>query len=205
MLYNLIEQDHLDIVGKIQHDKINFILNFLRDKQPKNCVEIGVWKGSSLFVIAEGCKSYNGHVTGIDPWSFLELPNDIPFNSSLSDHIMNNIIGKQETLDNVYTKLRNIIDSNDLNNLIRLIRSTSENASNFFENESIDFLHIDGNHNEINVSKDIINYLPKVKKFGYILMDDTDWPSVGNAINKNLIKHTNVIYSSSQWTCFQKI
>jgi predicted O-methyltransferase YrrM len=205
MLYNLIVSDHLDIVGKIQPDKMNFILSFIKENKPKNCVEIGVWKGSSLFTIAEACKSYGGVVTGIDPWSFIELPNDIPFNPSLSNHIMNNVIVKQETLDSVYENLQNIINSNDLNSLIKLVRNTSENAVNSFEDESINFLHIDGNHNQENVSKDIINYLPKVKRNGYILMDDTDWPSVDKAIQNHLSSKTIVTNKSKQWTCFQKL
>jgi predicted O-methyltransferase YrrM len=53
----------------------------------------------------------------------------------------------------------------------------SEDAVSWFADESIDILHIDGNHATEAVLKDVRLFLPKVKRGGYIWFDDADWPS----------------------------
>ena len=59
-----------------------------------------------------------------------------------------------------------------------MIRSTSKEASLLFQNESLDFVHIDANHSYDSTKEDIELWYPKVKEGGifsvhdYILYDD---------------------------------
>lgn len=204
MLKNLIPQDELDIVGRIEDTKAYFILDLITTNNLKKCIEIGVWKGSSLFTIADAVRKIDGHVTGIDPWTMTDLPNEIPHNPGLSNHIMENIICEQKTLDHVYNQLISIINNYSLQDYISVIRNRSDQVHNNFANESIDFIHIDGNHDEVNVSKDIINYLPKIKTNGYFLLDDIEWPGVYAAYEKHLKEQVNTIQFGATWACFQK-
>ena len=57
-------------------------------------------------------------------------------------------------------------------NKVKFIREFSEKASKFIEDESLDFIYIDGNHQYEFVKKDVELYYPKIKKGGIIGGDD---------------------------------
>lgn len=57
-------------------------------------------------------------------------------------------------------------------NYYKLIRMTSDDAVSLYEDGSIDFLLIDGDHSYEGVYKDIVNYLPKMRSGGLIVGDD---------------------------------
>lgn len=57
-------------------------------------------------------------------------------------------------------------------NQITFHQKSSDNAVDDFENESVDFIFIDGLHTYEQVKKDIENYYPKIKKEGYIFGHD---------------------------------
>lgn len=59
---------------------------------------------------------------------------------------------------------------------------TSEQAVLQFPDESINILHIDGNHTEQIALADAKMFLPKVKKGGYIWFDDVNWSSTNKAV-----------------------
>ncbi len=61
---------------------------------------------------------------------------------------------------------------------------------NRYENETIDFCFIDGSHEYEDVKKDILAYLPKVKKGGILAGHDYDriWQGVINAVDEILGK-----------------
>ena len=118
--------------------------------------------------------------------------------------IYNELLKGQETFDIIYNDVCSIINNHNIYNTISLIRKPSEETFLHFEHESIDVLHIDGNHNELNVSRDILLYLHLVKKGGYIIMDDSNWGSVRNAINNFLIPHCDLIQDFGIFSCYKK-
>lgn len=64
----------------------------------------------------------------------------------------------------------------------KLIRMTSDDAVKQYEDGSIDFLLIDGDHSYEGVYKDIINYLPKMRSGGLIVGDDAYDPAIQRAL-----------------------
>ena len=62
-----------------------------------------------------------------------------------------------------------------------VMRMTGSKALNHFADESIDILHIDGNHTKDIALNDAKMYLPKMKKGGYIWLDDANWASTLSA------------------------
>lgn len=64
-----------------------------------------------------------------------------------------------------------------------IIREYSTTASGRFEEESIDCIFIDGNHNYPDVVKDLQAWYPKLRKRGIILGDDYWMEPVANAVN----------------------
>jgi hypothetical protein len=66
---------------------------------------------------------------------------------------------------------------------IEMIRKTSLEAVNNFEDETLDFVYIDANHAYEYVLKDILAWYPKVKQGG-ILAGDNIWSTDMNQYNK---------------------
>jgi predicted O-methyltransferase YrrM len=171
----------------------------------KSCIEIGVYKGSSLFSFAEVLEKIGGKIVGIDPWSFEMSKNEIPsFDKNQEDYFYNELLKGQETFEFIYKGVCEIIENNDLLKTISLIRKPSQDVFNDFENESIDIVHIDGNHNEMNASRDILLYLPLVKKGGHIIMDDSNWDSVRNSINKFLVPYCDLVEDIGYCSYYKK-
>lgn len=202
-LHKLITNDQYDIGGLCTEPKGNVIKSLVINSNAKLCVEIGVFKGSSLLYFAEALQETGGKVIGIDPYEMGSLKNEIP-NKQVSHIIYNVLFKEQKTLDDIYSNLKQIIGDNDLGDLIDLIRDKSENYHQNIESESIDVLHIDGNHDEEYVSKDILNYLPLVKKGGYIIMDDITWVGVKNSINNHLINSCHLMSDHVDFSVYIK-
>ena len=62
----------------------------------------------------------------------------------------------------------------DYSDKINLIRKKSGEAAELFENESLDFVYIDGNHAYEHIIKDIHLWVPKVKQGGIVSGHDYD-------------------------------
>jgi predicted O-methyltransferase YrrM len=191
-LRDLLPGDKYDAGGYCPDAKRDFIHKLIKDTNSKFCVEIGVYKGSSLLSFAEALEQQGGRVVGIDPWNFELSKNEIP-DKALENYIYNELLEGQSSFDYFFNNLTTIINENNLSTTVSLIRKPAEKAFREFEIESIDILHIDGNHDEVNVSKDIILYLPLVKKGGYIIMDDSCWPGVAAAISKFLVNECEFV------------
>ena len=141
----------------------------------KNYVEIGVYRGRSLFSMAEAFKLTNGKAYGIDPYNSLEAQ-QFDTREDLREDVnsfMNNL-----DLEQVYKDVIIKRELLDLTNVIELIRKTSAKAVSDFENIEIDMLHIDGNHDTLHVQEDYTNYAPLIKDGGLIVFDDINWDSV---------------------------
>lgn len=80
------------------------------------------------------------------------------------------------------------------------IKEYSFDAVERFEDESLDFVYIDGDHSFFNVARDIQLYLPKIKKSGFIGGHDysPEHPGV-----KQAIKHFNfdngLFFADDSW------
>ena len=70
------------------------------------------------------------------------------------------------------------------NHFVELIKSDSCDAASLFENESVDFVFIDGNHWYDYVKKDIEAWLPKIKKGGMISGHDYQEAGVSTAVGE---------------------
>lgn len=137
------------------------------------CVEIGVFGGSSFFPQAIAMsKKKSGFVFGVDPWStdcaLEDMTNEANKNwwSSLD-------------LNSIYSNFLKTMTKYGVNNFCKIFRDKSSNVVSNFEDNTIDMLHIDGNHCERLALEDAVFYLPKVKSGGYIFFDDTTWIESG--------------------------
>lgn len=92
------------------------------------------------------------------------------------------------------------------NKIIQKIKDHSWNAVNNFQDESIDFIYIDGNHKYQAVKKDLELYYPKIKKNGIISGHDYNlFGNIYNAVNEFFKdKSSLTIFSDSSWMIIKK-
>lgn len=164
-----LKNEHKKILGWCDKDKAQKFYDIITESKAKLCVEIGVFGGSSLIPQALAMKHNNdGIVVGIDPWTHDAALEDMETDESREWWSKINL---NEIYENFIRQLKNY----EVDSFCKIYRDKSENVINEFEDESIDILHIDGNHCEKISYQDSVNYFPKVKKGGYIFFDDIFW------------------------------
>lgn len=174
-LLNKIETILPTIHGWCSFKKATKLVELILDKQPEICVEIGVFGGSSLIPQALTLKANNkGMLYGIDPWSTEAALEHM----QAEEHIK---WWKELDIESIYNHCVSNLTTYELNQFCTLVRDKAENAVTMFEDNSIDLLHIDGNHSEDLAYKDATLYLPKVKQGGIIFFDDIWWTE-GNQV-----------------------
>lgn len=155
---------------------------FFVDMGFKVGAEIGVYKGefSEKFCRA-GLALY-----AIDPWQIYKGRDDSR---------------GQDRLDFLYEHTKRVLApfSN-----CKIIRKTSMEAIEDFEDESLDFVYIDGNHQFKYVAEDIVEWTKKVKKGGVISGHDYDYYTKAgtHTVNRHVTNVLNAYigaYGISNW------
>jgi len=169
----------------------------------KNYVEIGVYKGRSLFSVAQAFKDNNGQAYGIDPYIPMKA-NEYDLEKTLDEgnkflngmkrfkKRLNKFLNgtDYEVLDpevynfggidfeSMYNQVLMNTEVLELSKIVKIIRKTSTETAQYFEDSSIDMLHIHGNRGCASVQSDINNYTPLIKDDGIIVIDCINWDSV---------------------------
>lgn len=137
-------------------------------------VEVGTFKGEFSKEIV---RRFTGTLFMVDVWNelgdeYIDASNHKNFEGGVYGECMNNIKGYED---------RAI-----------MIRANSKIASNFFEDNSLDFVYIDANHAYEFVKEDIELWYPKVKSGGYVMGHDyllMNWdtpPFAENGLDKHI-------------------
>lgn len=124
------------------------LARMMRDLEYRVGVEIGTRHGASAQLWCENVPGLK--LTCIDPYSVYR-----PRRS-------------QEKQDDVYEEAKTTLAPFD----VTFLRESSIKVADQFDDESLDFVHIDGDHTFDVVMQDIIFYVPKVHKGGMILIHD---------------------------------
>ena len=167
---NLIE----DFKIKFQNDKTIVldawdhshyaIPKIINEKNYKIGLEIGCAFGGHLEKILSTTNIQK--LYGTDPYAFY------------SDYEKENdaLCMKQDILDYICNFVKTNLSYYD--NRFELIRDYSANAANLFEDASLDFVYIDGNHSYEYVKQDLTLWWPKIKLGGMLCGHDYDHPSI---------------------------
>lgn len=124
---------------------------YLKERGFKVGVEIGVERGMFSKTL---CSQYpEVKLYCIDPWKAYK---------TYREHV------SQEKLDGFYEDTKQRLSHFNC----EIIRKFSIDAVKDFEDESLDFIYIDANHNYENVMLDMILWLPKLKKGGMLAGHD---------------------------------
>ena len=126
-------------------------------------VEIGVWKGKSAVYMAEKIKESRKK---INFWA-VDVFNGMNENPEDKDI-------KAGTLLKTYYK-----NIEPVKEFIQTLIGDSKELYTKFEDDSIDFLFIDGDHRYEGIKKDLQLWFPKIKNGGIIAGHDYEEPSCG--------------------------
>jgi predicted O-methyltransferase YrrM len=164
------------IQGWCSFEKASKFVEYILQNKPELVVEIGVFGGSSFIPQAMALKENDkGVIYGIDPWKTEDA-----LESMISED--NRKWWSELNIEQIYKHFMKNIDRFDVKKYCKILRDKSENVVDQFADESIDLLHIDGNHSEDLSYKDATLYLPKVKRGGYIFFDDIWWTEGDNNV-----------------------
>jgi len=144
---------------------------------PKVCVEVGVFGGRSLLPVALTLRHLgkDGIVYAVDPWTKDAALEGI---SDLGDRQWWEHFDGPE----IFKQFNEAVTRFQLWNHVKVLKLSSSEAVKMFQDRSIDFLSIDGNHSERISTQDVQLWLPKVRSGGIVWMDDTERPSLVNAL-----------------------
>lgn len=152
--------------------------NYINEKKEGLFVEIGIFGGINLFGNYDIAIKNNWTLIGIDPHDKIEI-----FNGIDNNNIEYNITEKRyNKFKEFRLKIENIIEKNKLEN-IKYINDTSWNVYDTFDDNSIDILHIDGDHSYDGVLKDLNLFINKMKNNSKIILDDWSWDCIKKAFN----------------------
>lgn len=197
MIHDQIPNDDM---GGSPLDKCFLMAYLARRLELKTFVEIGVYRGRSLFPVASAFADNGGECYGIDPWlsetfKETELSDDV---RALVDHFADTA-----DFEAFYREAADRSVEFGMDETVTLLRCTSEKAVSHFARRFkehgafIDMLHIDGNHDEHYVSIDAELYLPMVRKGGVIVFDDINWEGVRKVYDRE--KEQRIVLYESEF------
>jgi hypothetical protein len=121
-------------------------------------VEVGTWEGDFSYELLEQTNCTKLYC--VDPYKHFE-------DDSYPDGM--NLL-TQDDFETKFTKVKQRFSG--YGTRVEFIRGLSHEAARQFQDESIDFVYIDGNHEYKSVLLDILAWYPKVKKGGLLCGDD---------------------------------
>ena len=177
---------------KVNYPFLGFIqlCSFLPDilEPESTMIEIGSYMGESTLLFAS--TGLFNKVYAIDPFEIGEEFNTFLEQDSVKlDYPVTGFIEKEFKTNTRYF------------NFIEHLNEYSYNVADSFNNRSIDFIYIDGDHSYDSVKKDLELYLPKMKEGGVIAGHDYTnlrWPGVVQAVDEAIGKPDHT-FDDTSW------
>lgn len=197
---NIITNNLNDIHGWCPVEKAHYLIDLVQQCQAKAFVELGVFGGRSLLPVALAMKNLGNDefIIGVDSWTVtpcLEGNNDAA----------NNDWWSAINYDNMYSYTIDLMKKYNLENSVKLYRTTSAQYAKYLGDNCLDMLHQDSNHSTEVTCNEVELYCKKVKVGGLWVFDDTDWPTTQQA-QINLVAHGyELFYDAVKWKVFRRV
>jgi spermidine synthase len=140
----------------------------LEFKEGLKGIEIGSCHGATTHYLLEMLP--NSHITAIDPYEEYD---------------------QMTSRDRAHESFQQLMK--EYSDRISLIRLRSDDAVDQIENESVDFIFVDGYHSNEQVEKDIRNYYPKLKSGGIMSGHDYNGWSLQTGVNEMATKYNKEV------------
>ena len=155
---------------------------YLLRMMPKRsiCVEVGTWKGDNAARILKLVRPVR--LLLVDPWEFRE---EDPYREA---QYGGKVAGSQHDMDLVFESVVQRFAREIESGIVEVRRCRSTEALDHLDDESLDWVYLDGDHTYEAVLRDLVGFSTKVRAGGYIAGDDygvTGWwkDGVTKAVN----------------------
>lgn len=163
--------------GWCSKEKAEKLMDFLYTLKPQLCVEIGTYGGSTTYPLTRALSFLKrGTLFTIDAWDPKVAA------EGLIPHTQEHSWWSTLDLKAIRAQCTHLLQTHNLDPWYQIMPMRSQQAVELFRNESIDFLYIDGNYSKKGSLRDAELYYPKVKKNGYIVINDAHFQSKNETI-----------------------
>jgi|TARA_R110002096_G_scaffold295909_1_gene490222 predicted O-methyltransferase YrrM len=187
-------------------EKATKLFDTIIDLNPSLIVEVGVYGGRSLVVMATAALylDHSCKVFGFDTWDVNHSLEHLMPLESASDREAKEYWVTQNPRA-IYDEMMRRLSDHEMMAEVIPVCEESANASGLFLNDSIDMLHLDANHSEWASTRDVLLWVPKVRSGGIVCLDDTNFDSLPTAIRFTL-QYCDEVYSpeDKQYTIYRK-
>lgn len=174
-------------------------------ERPRLCVELGVFGGRSILPVAVALQEldhspppHKGLAIGIDPWTADAACEG--FQGDTDNEKANRKWWAELDIEAIF---RGALDAlQPYAGYCALLRATSSDAANIFGRETIDLLHIDGNHSPVISCRDVVEWTPLLRPGGVLVFDDMDWPETVQA-QELLAKRFTLEEHNGTWAVYR--
>lgn len=192
----MLDRIPIDLGGGCSVSKAYLFAWLIRRYDLKRTVDIGVYRGRSLFPQALAHSRFTGGVVyGVDPYSASEAREEDLYETHDKDKEAINRFVEQTDWEALCQEVASMRDDLGYADHCVLLRKTSADAAAFFEENDISFdmVHVDGNHDTEKVMEDVALYLPRLQENGFMVLDDLSFESVRPAYDE-LNARTTLVY-----------
>lgn len=137
------------------------------------CLEIGVYDGVFSERILRITRPTQ--LVLVDPWA--------------AENNTGSKVDPQSAHDARYAHVLSAFAEERTSGVVKIIRSTSDEALESLKTQQFDFVYIDGDHSYEQVLKDLRNYFPLVRSGGLLAGDDYHYDSVRKAVDEFVAAH----------------
>jgi predicted O-methyltransferase YrrM len=188
-----------NLFGWYEDKQIHKMMDSIKKKKPKLCVEIGSFGGILTYSIASSLHFLKeGTLYAIDAWNADIAAQGIQGEKTLQ-------WWKSLDMNGLYEKFCTFFASGPLKRYVHPLRKTSKEVVSSFADGSIDFLVLDGNPSAEQSLEDTLLYFPKVKEGGYIWVQNAQLDSKNTSV-EFLFRHCHWVEeeSSVAYVLFEK-
>ena len=156
---------------KNSHRRVNVLVDLIQENNLKIIVEVGVDKGAVLKKVLTDCGGIIEQYWAVDTWEIWDFTEKFQKRS-------------EKDWLRIY---QSICEQMLYFPQLRLLKMTSENASELFSDNSIDLIFIDADHQYQSVQDDISFWFPKIKTGGFLTGHDyghKNFPGVKQAVDE---------------------
>lgn len=180
--YAGLYKNYYDILGQANSEKLMLLAHVAARAPAGDVIEIGSLYGRSAYALAALSRAHNvGNVLCVDPWAIDAIVNQG------KDAALINSVAERYNWNKIFEGF--LLNTALLGNL-NYLRATSESGCRSYSADPVvvsqefgktafsgeaAIVHIDGNHSYENVKKDVDLWLPKVKRGGWLIIDDYEW------------------------------
>lgn len=152
-------------------------------------VEVGAWLGRSTAYLAGGLRERGDPLHVVDTWKGSP---DIPY--------MQQVV--RDSGGSLFPQFMENMNRLALADVVKPLCMPSVDAAERFENESVDFVFLDGSHRYEDVVRDLSVWLAKLKPGGILAGHDFHplWPDVLRAVHDTLPRESIRVMGCSFWS-----